>query len=171
MCQLFLNRNHTIMISLKSNSKLLLFALATASLVLGSLTPVMAQTTPQQNLEKRNYYFLDNQHLTARYGNTKVCGDHMCGPGEWAKLQNNLNQAQIAHTGNNTKSTPPPQTPTPPVPPTVTPNSTVTTPPVSNPPPTPKTISSSVCMAVKTALGNSTSFDVVAKIMDVLGCK
>ncbi len=161
------------MISLKTSSKLLLFAVAaTASLVLGSLTPVMAQT-PQQNLEKRNYSFLDDQHLTARFGNSKVCGDHLCGPGEWAKLQNNLNQAQISHTVNNTKSTPPPQTPTQPVPPTVTPtNSTVITPPpVSNPPPTPKTVSSSVCMAVKTALGNSTSSDVVAKIMNDLGCK
>lgn len=160
------------MISLKTSSKLLLFAVAaTASLVLGSLTPVLAQT-PQQNLEKRNYYFLDDQHLTARFGNDRVCGDHLCGPGEWAKLQNNLNQAQISHTVNNTKSTPP-QTSTPPVPTTVTPaNSTVTTPPpVSNPPPAPKTVSSSVCMAVKTALGNSTSSDVVAKIMTDLGCK
>jgi hypothetical protein len=96
---------------LKSSSKLLLFALAaTASLVLGSLTPVMAQTTPQ-NLEKRNYSFLDDQHTTARFGNTKVCGDHLCGPGEWAKLQNNINQAQVSHTGNNTYSITTPQPP------------------------------------------------------------
>jgi hypothetical protein len=161
------------MISLKSSSKLLLFAVAaTASLVLGSLTPVMAQTT-QQNLEKRNYSFLNDQHLTARFGNDKVCGDHLCGPGEWAKLQNNLNQAQVSHAGNNTKTTTPSTAPTQSVPPTVTPvNPTVTTPPpVSNPPPAPKTVSPSVCMAVKTALGNSTSSDVVAKIMNDLGCK
>jgi hypothetical protein len=172
------------MISLKSSSKLLLSAVSALvlSLILGSLAPAMAQTTPQQNLEKRNYYYLDDQHLTALYGNDKVCGDHLCAPGEWAKLQENLNKAQI-HPSNNTKITPP----TTPITPTTNKTSTTTTvpvnqtvttpPPVTNPPPatnstsTTSAVSPSVCMAVKTALGNSTSSDVVAKIMNDLGCK
>lgn len=175
--QLFLNRNVTITISLKSSSKLLLSAVSVLvlSITVGSLGPAMAQTTPQQNLEKRNYYYLDDQHLTALYGNNKVCGDHLCAPGEWAKLQDNLNKAQI-HPSNNTKSTPSPKPTTP------TTNQTVTAPPpVTNPPPISppvtnstsqtSTVSPSVCMAVKAALGNSTSSEVVAKIMNDLGCK
>ncbi|SHO45661.1 exported hypothetical protein [Nitrosotalea sinensis] len=173
------------MISLKSSSKLLLSAVSALvlSLILGSLAPAMAQTTPQQNLEKRNYYYLDDQHLTALYGNDKVCGDHLCAPGEWAKLQENLNKAQI-HPSNNTKITIPPTTPITPTTnktsttTTVPANQTVTTPPpVTNPPPatnstsTTSAVSPSVCMAVKTALGNSTSSDIVAKIMNDLGCK
>ncbi|MDE1842658.1 MAG: hypothetical protein KGH95_03300 [Thaumarchaeota archaeon] len=151
---------------MKSSSKLLLsavFALV-LSLIFGSIVPAMAQTTTQQNLEKRNYYYLDDQHLTALYGNDKVCGDHLCAPGEWAKLQENLNKAQIIHPSNNTK-TAPPTTPTTPK------NQTVTTSSATNSTSQAPTVSPSVCMAVKAALGNSTSSDLVAKIMNDLGCK
>ncbi|MDE1725295.1 MAG: hypothetical protein KGH76_05305, partial [Thaumarchaeota archaeon] len=170
----FLNRNHDIMISLKSSSKLLLstvFALV-LSLILSSLAPAMAQTTTQQNLEKRNYYYLDDQHLTALYGNDKVCGDHLCAPGEWAKLQENLNKAQIRPSNNTKIAPPPPTTPTTtPSNQTVTTSHTITTPPATNSTSQAPTVSPSVCMAVKTALGNSTSSDLVAKIMNDLGCK
>src|SRR6185437_4129280 len=45
-------------------------------------------------LTKRDYFALDDQPLVARYGNSPVCGDHICGPGEQAKMQQELNQAQ-----------------------------------------------------------------------------
>lgn len=164
------------MVLLQYDARLLLFGIIAVSMtafVLSQVTPALAQTTPStQNLEKRNYYSLDDQHLTARYGNTKVCGDHMCGPGEWARLQNNLNQAQITHHGNATKfnMVPPKPIPQPSAP--VNSTATTTTPQPVPPTPTPPTaVSSSVCMAVKMAVGNSTTSDVVAKVMADLGCK
>ena len=45
-------------------------------------------------LTKRDYFALDDQPLVARYGNSPVCGDHICGPGEQTKMQQELNQAQ-----------------------------------------------------------------------------
>src|SRR6185312_12584840 len=49
-------------------------------------------------LTKRDYFTLDDQHLVARYGNSPVCGNHICGLGEQAKMQQELNQAQIGKT-------------------------------------------------------------------------
>ncbi|MGI0018563.1 MAG: hypothetical protein ACREA1_07625, partial [Nitrosotalea sp.] len=137
------------------------------------VVPVLAQTVPtSSNLVKRDFSYTDDQHTTASYGNSRVCGDHLCAPGEWSNLQANLNQAQITHTAviptktvsvttnvtttASTNSTiPVPSTPAP-----VTPAPT----PVPTPP-------SSVCTAVKIVLGNSTvSADTVAKIMSDLGC-
>jgi hypothetical protein len=45
-------------------------------------------------LTKRDYYVLNDQHLTARFGNSLVCGNHICSPGEFSKMQQQLNQAQ-----------------------------------------------------------------------------
>jgi hypothetical protein len=45
-------------------------------------------------LTKRDYYILNDQHLTAQYGNSVVCGNHYCSPGEYSKMQQRLNQAQ-----------------------------------------------------------------------------
>lgn len=143
-------------------------------LVLGQVGPALAQTPPvATNLEKRNYDFLNDQHLTARFGNDKVCGDHLCAPGEWAKLQENINQAQISHPSNATGhiQMPPTQIPKMPVNTTSTPPTNTTSPapiPVSTPPP--QTVPSHVCTAVKVALGNSTAPDVVAKVLADLGC-
>jgi hypothetical protein len=49
-------------------------------------------------LTKRDYTSPNDQHLTALYGNTVVCGDHLCGPGEFSKLQQELNDAQTKKT-------------------------------------------------------------------------
>lgn len=144
--------------------------------------------------------FLNDQHLTVRFGNTKVCGDHMCGPGEWAKLQEDLanaqfgaigkNQTQTTSTSNVTMTTPTQPTMTPPsnvtspslptpTHPTMTPPSNVTTPTPPTPPmPTPSTqptmtpqSQSTVCIAVKSVLAlANASSSVVAKVMTDLGC-
>ena len=167
------------------HAKAALLALSIASivvtLVVGQMAPVLAQTVPtSSNLVKRDYSYTDDQHLTAGFGNTRVCGDHMCAAGEWTKLQASLNHAQISHTStNSTKTTPslPPSVPV--TTPTTSTNSTVPTssnstkPVISSPAPvsTPPSASPSVCVAVKAALTNSTvSADTVAKIMSDLGC-
>ncbi|MDE1769209.1 MAG: hypothetical protein KGI28_01470 [Thaumarchaeota archaeon] len=45
-------------------------------------------------LTKRDYYYLNDQHTTASYGNSVICGDHYCAPGEYSKMQQELSQAQ-----------------------------------------------------------------------------
>src|SRR5690348_17613550 len=87
------------MILMQSDIKTVLFTISLSAvviaLVLGSVAPALAQTAPATNgLVKRDYSYANDQHLTARFGNDKVCGDHLCAPGEWTKLQENLNQAQ-----------------------------------------------------------------------------
>ena len=63
-------------------------------------------TNPSANaLISRDYSYLNDNHLTVLTGNTKVCGDHMCSPGEWNKLQESLTAAQLGHqAGNGTQS-------------------------------------------------------------------
>ncbi|CUR52185.1 exported protein of unknown function [Nitrosotalea devaniterrae] len=162
---------------MQSSAKTVLLTLSIMGIamtfVLGQVVPVLAQTVPtSSNLVKRDYSYTDDQHLTARFGNSRVCGDHMCAPGEWTKLQESLNHAQIGHsaavpaktvsvttnvttTASTNSTVPVPSTPAP-----VTPAPT----PVPTPP-------SSVCTAVKVALTNSTvSASTVAKIMSDLGC-
>ena len=151
------------------NVKKILF---TASVMAILMTSVLGQTIPASGvmLEKRNFDYLSDQHLTTRLGNNKVCGDHMCAAGEWSKLQENLNKAQITHSQekNLTKTTP---SITVQVNSTSSTTSTPTVPPVPAPIPTPPATPYSVCKAVKETLTNSTvSSDVVAKIMADLGC-
>jgi hypothetical protein len=50
-------------------------------------------------LIQRDYTYLNDNHLTARYGNTIVCGDHICAPGEWDQLQAKLLAAQLGYQG------------------------------------------------------------------------
>ncbi|MGI0066282.1 MAG: hypothetical protein ACREAT_05935, partial [Nitrosotalea sp.] len=59
--------------------------------------------TPSANaLTKRDYTSPNDQPITATYGgNSIVCGNHICGPGEHARMQQELSQAQsgkINHT-------------------------------------------------------------------------
>ena len=55
-------------------------------------------------LTKRDYFALDDQPLVARYGNSPVCGNHICGPGEQSKIQQELNQAQKGNTSSHVMS-------------------------------------------------------------------
>lgn len=51
------------------------------------MTASLGFTIPESNaLVKRDFSYRDDQHLTASTGNTKVCGNHLCTPGEWKKL-------------------------------------------------------------------------------------
>ena len=162
---------------MKSNVKAVLLTISIAAIVIafisGSVTPVLAQTAPTtSNLVKRDYSYSNDQHLTARFGNDRVCGDHLCAPGEWTKLQENLNQAQIARTSTNSTKTV-----------SISANTTMTVsanttqipsqpvPPTPAPIPTPPSGPSAVCIAVKAVLGNSVvPSTTVTKIMADLGC-
>jgi len=166
------------MILMQSDIKTVLFTISLSAvviaLVLGSVAPALAQTAPATNgLVKRDYSYANDQHLTARFGNDKVCGDHLCAPGEWTKLQENLNQAQIVHPSTNTTKVTPvlsntttmapanntSQIQSPPVPPTPAPI------------PTPQIEPSAICVAVKTVLANSTvPSTTITRIMADLGC-
>ncbi len=162
-----------------------------STFVLGQVTaPALAQTTPiPNNLIKRDFSFNYNQHLTARTGNDVVCGDHICAPGEWTKLQENLNHAQIVNSGTNSTTTmttsanstsmsssnssmemPTNSTTQASMNDTQIPSSSPV-PSTPAPIPTPPMIPSFVCTEVKADLGNSTiSSNVTAKIMSDLGC-
>ena len=162
---------------MQSDVKTVLLTISLAAvviaLVLGSVAPVLAQTVPTtSDLVKRDYSYNNDQHLTARFGNDKVCGDHLCAPGEWTKLQDNLNHAQIVPPQTNTTKVVPisanittmtatntTQIKSPPVPPTPAPI------------PTPKVEPSTVCVAIKKVLANSTvPSTTVTRIMADLGC-
>lgn len=158
---------------MQSSVKAVLLAISVAAVmitfVLGSVTSVLAQTTPTTtNLVKRDYSYSNDQHLTARFGNDRVCGDHLCAPGEWAKLQQNLNQAQIVHPPiNSTQSVSSP---------TITTNATSQmqsqpVPPTPTPIPTPPAGPSAVCVKIKAVLENSAvPSTTVTRIMADLGC-
>jgi len=163
------------------------------------ITSVLGQIIPASGyqLEKRDFSILHDQHLTVRTGNTMICGDHMCQPGEWNKLSENLNTAQIIHgsvkhfqgtssiSAQNYNSTYSisnsyvPQTPYASQTSSTSPNSAsiTTTPtppsttPIPTPIPTPMPVPYSVCQTVNATLTNSTvSTNVIAKIMMQLGC-
>lgn len=151
------------------------------TLVLGQVVPsALAQTTSaMDNLIKRDFSFGGNQHLTASSGNTIVCGDHICAPGEWTMLQDDLNHNKIVYSATNstmptstnstmqmsTNSTMKMSNSTSPIPPPYS------MPPTSAPIPTPPSISPVVCSKVKADLANSTiSLGVTAKILSDLGC-
>ena len=163
---------------MQSDIKTVLLTISLAAvviaLVLGSVSPVLAQTAPATtNLVKRDYSYANDQHLTARFGNDKVCGDHLCAPGEWTKLQDNLNQAQVTHSPTTPVKTVPVSTNT-----TMTSSTNATSqmqsppvPPTPAPIPTPQVEPSAICVAVKSVLANSTvPSTTVTRIMADLGC-
>jgi len=130
------------------SSKLMLALFVTAVLV----TSIAAVTIPAASALTSRSSFNDN-HYTALYpGGPRICGDHICAPGEYDKMQQALGQAQMkGKTGSTTPSTTP--TTMPPM------NSTTTMP------------ATSVCDSVKAILTNAgTSPDVVAKVMADLSC-
>ena len=75
---------------IRSLGILLVLPLLTISVVTSFDVPAASALT------KRDYYYLNDQHLTARFGNTAVCGNHMCAPGEYTSMQQKINSAQIA---------------------------------------------------------------------------
>jgi hypothetical protein len=69
------------------------------------IASVAGSTFPANALIQRDYNYLNDNHLTARYGETAVCGDHMCAPGEWDKLQASLTAAQLGYQGGRNATT------------------------------------------------------------------
>ena len=123
------------------SSKLPVVLLLTAVL----MASVAVSTIPASNaLIQRDFSYLNDQQTTVRYGNTKVCGDHLCAPGEWDKLQTSISAAQLGkQTGNATTTTAAPMT----------------------------SSASSLCTAVKAALANAnTDSSITSAVLSKLGC-
>ena len=113
--------------------------LMTSIVVIPAATALTARTT-----------FNDNHYTASRPGGSqRICGDHVCAPGEYDKMQQALSQAQM--TGKNAPSAPT----TTPTPPTTTPTMT----------------SMAVCQTVKGNLMNAgVPSAVIAKVLADLGC-
>jgi hypothetical protein len=139
MCEILL---YAQPIAKTMSSKLPVVLLLTAVL----MASVAVSTIPASNaLIQRDFTYLNDQQKTVRYGETGVCGDHLCAPGEWDKLQANLTSAQLGNEAgkNATTTTAAPMT----------------------------TSASSLCTMVKAALANAnTSSAVTAAILSKLGC-
>jgi hypothetical protein len=114
------------------------------------MTSIAAVTIPAASALTSRSSFNDN-HYTALYpGGPRICGDHVCAPGEYDKMQQDLAQAQMkGKTGTTGQTTMPAM------------NGTSST----------STTSMTVCQSVKTILINAgTSSTVIAKVMADLGC-
>ena len=147
----------------KIMSKLPIMVFVTAILV----ASFVILTVPAANaLMNRNYYYINDNPITARTGNTAVCGDHICAPGEWDKLITSLSTAQRGNqagwTAKSTATTPANSAPT-----------TNATAPVY--PPTPSTpsnnVSPAVCNSIQNMLNTAGVSDkVTTQVMTDLGC-
>ena len=115
-------------------------------------------------LIQRDYsYGYNDNHMTARFGNTLVCGDHMCAPGEWDQLQAKLTSSQLGNQGGRNATNPSYTPSTIPSTPTTTTNATSTQMPAGV---TPK-----LCAAVKDVLSSTgVSSTVISQVMTDLGC-
>ena len=123
-------------------------------------------TVPAANaLMTRNYYYVNDQPLTARLGNHDVCGDHLCAPGEWDKLISSLSNAQRGNqAGWTAKSTTTAPANAPP-----TNATTPTSPPTPSKPST--SVSPAACSSILTLLNNAAVSDkVTTQVMNDLGC-
>jgi len=131
------------------SSKLMLVLFVTAVL----MTSIAAVSIPAASALTSRSNFNDN-HYTALYpGGPRICGDHICAPGEYDKMQQELAQAQMkGKTGSTTSSAP--TTPTTPM------NGTSTS-----------MTAMSVCDSVKATLTTAgISSTVIAKVMADLSC-
>lgn len=81
------------------SSKLPVVLLLTSVLMVS----IAVSAIPASNaLIQRDFSYLNDNHKTVLTGDTTVCGDHICAPGEWDKLQASLAAAQMGNqTGRN----------------------------------------------------------------------
>jgi hypothetical protein len=135
--------------STKLTLALIVTAVLMASIVVVSIPAATALTARTS--------FNDN-HYTVRYaGGQKICGDHICAPGEYDQMQQALAQAQMK--GKTETSSPLPSG-------SQGSNMTQTMPTTSQ-----TAVSANVCETVKNALTDSgVPYDVVGKVMTKLGC-
>ena len=66
--------------------------LLTVSVLMTSL--LAANVQPANALTQRDFSVYDDSHTTASYGISKVCGNHLCAPGEHSQWINTLWQSQ-----------------------------------------------------------------------------
>jgi len=59
-----------------------------------SIVAITADIPSASALTKRDFSVLNDQHTTASYGYSMICGDHVCSSGEFSKMQQLLSQAQ-----------------------------------------------------------------------------
>lgn len=126
------------------------------------MTSIAAVSIPAASALTSRSSFNDN-HYTALYpGGPRICGDHICGPGEYDKMQQALAQAQMkGKTGTTAPTTP--ATPS-------TPQGNMTQ-GQNMPATTPYSVPSSVCAMVKGTLTSSgVPSTLIAKVMADLGC-
>lgn len=119
------------------------------------MTPIVGSTIPTSSaLMQGDFASQHDSHQTVLTGNTKVCGDHLCAPGEWEKLQAQIAQGQLGnHTGNVTQTAKMPST-----------AATTTATPANGG-------SSTICTVVKSALANANvGATVTQKVLSALGC-
>ncbi|MGI0069974.1 MAG: hypothetical protein ACREAN_06950 [Nitrosopumilaceae archaeon] len=128
------------------------------------IASVAGSTIPASNatLVQRDLSYLNDNHLTALYGESAVCGDHICAPGEWDKLQASLTAAQLGYQGgrNVTQTMPHATAVTTPVVPPVTTTNNTTTPVPSN------TTTTSTPMPTMTAPTWTTKTGTVTSVQD-----
>lgn len=130
------------------------------------ITSIVATSTPLASALTSRTSFNDN-HYTALYpGGPKICGDHVCAPGEYDKMQQALAQAQMK--GKPSTSTPST---------TQGQNMTGQNMPQEqnmtgqNMPQGQSMPSADVCSTVKTTLTNAgISVTIIGKVMADLGC-
>ncbi len=69
------------------------------------MTSLMAVNLQQANaLTQRDFSVYDDSHTTALYGNSKVCGNHICAPGEHTQWVKTLWDSQRTGYGNSAKA-------------------------------------------------------------------
>ncbi len=121
------------------------------------MTLIVAVSIPAASALTARNTFNDN-HCTARFScGQKICGDHMCGPGEYAQYVKALSQAQMTGKTAPSATTTPPAT----MPPTTTMPSTSQASGVTD-----------ICKTVKDTLTNeATPPTTIAKLLAALGCK
>ena len=123
------------------SSKLMLALFVTAVL----MTSIAAVTIPAASALTSRSSFNDNHYTVLYPGGPRICGDHICAPGEFDKMQQELAMAQMKGKTNSTSSS----TPTPPA----------------------STSAMTVCESVKTTLINAGILPtVIAKVMADLSC-
>jgi hypothetical protein len=59
-----------------------------------SVTTAFVDVPSANALTKRDYSAPNDQHLTTTYGNTPVCGNHICNLGEYSMMKQQLSQVQ-----------------------------------------------------------------------------
>lgn len=69
------------------------------------MTSLLAVNLQQANaLIQRDFSVYDDSHTTARYGVSKVCGNHICAPGEHSQWVNAMWQSQKTGYGKVTNA-------------------------------------------------------------------